>query len=387
LSARIAFLLLGEMLLIPHLFPIAEALFGEDLDIDLWVSTSVHAALIGAWCAGLHRARVRVRHAPGFRRLAGLAPGQNPPLPPKLPMLAGLIPALARTDAVVCAEQTSLWLPALLPLWTPFVKTSHGVGSMSARDDPRRRAARLMLVPSERERATYLERGHDPARVVATGYVKAAFRHRTHTRLPFRERRPVVLYAPHWQKHRSSWWRWGPRLVERLAEHPGLNLVFAPHQRLAERSPEVRRTAERLRGRANVHCDLDSFATVDGSYTEAADIYLGDTSSQVVEFLARPRPCVFLNPQRVAWEGSPGYAQWACGEVAETLEDALAAVDRAPALHPRFRAVQAAFAQSSLGEAGGAAAAPAAREIMRLVRAAPRPARPSHGLGLGARPG
>src|SRR3546814_19981036 len=50
-------------------------------------------------------------------------------------------------------------------------------------------------------------------------------------------------------------------------------------------------------------------------YTAAADIYLGDTSSQVVELLMQPRPCVFLAPLGVDWHDDPSYAMWAAGEV------------------------------------------------------------------------
>jgi hypothetical protein len=365
---RLAFLFLGEMLLIPHLFPIAEALFERDLELDLWVSTSVHGALLTAWCAGVDPRRVRVRRAPGYRELQGFDAGQNPPLPSKLPMLMRLAPHLARADAVVCAEQTSLWAPSVLPIATPFVKTSHGVGSMSARDDRRRRAASLTLVPSERERQAYIARGFDPMRVRATGYVKAAFRQRTRRDIEFPEQRPVVLYAPHWQKWRSSWWAWGAEIVRRLAEDQRYNLIFAPHQRLEERAPEVRAIAASIAGRRNVLCDLDSFAMVDGSYTARADIYLGDSSSQVVEFLARPRPCVFLNPSRIAWVGDPDYAQWACGEVVTDLAYVLPALQRAAREHPRFCEIQRRFAQSSLGDTTGSAPAIAAGEILRLLR-------------------
>ena len=365
----VAFLFLGEMLLIPHLYPIAEALGAEpDLRIDLWVGTSVHEDLLGPWVAALGNPLVRVRRAPGFRRLEGYAAGRNPPLPPKLPTLLRLLPHLLRAPVAVCAEQTSLWLPALIPgLPTRFAKTSHGVGSMSARDDRRRRAAALTLVPSERERRTYLDRGMDPARIVATGYVKAGFRQRTQARLRFPANRPVVLYSPHWQRHRSSWWEWGRAVVRMLVEDGRWNVILAPHQRLAERAPEVRAVLDEVAGLPHVRCDLDSFATVDGSYTAGADLYLGDTSSQVVEFLMRPRPCVFLNPRRVAWRGRADHAQWACGEVVEALAEVPAALRRAPAQQPRFAAAQEAFARSSLGESGGAAPGRAAAEVLRLL--------------------
>ncbi|MBJ6120432.1 hypothetical protein [Sphingomonas mollis] len=362
----VAFLFLGETLLIPHLYPIVEALAADgDVAIDLWVATSVHETLLTRWSEGL--TGVRIRRVPGFRRIADAGEGQNPPLPPKIPTLLRLLPHLLRARAAVCAEQTSLWLPRLLPLRTPFVKTSHGVGSMSARDDPRRRAAAVMMVPSERERATYLERGFDPARVVATGYVKASFRQRSMTNLPFAEPRPTILYAPHWQRHRSSWWAWGADTVRRIAQDGRWNLIFAPHQRLAEGAPEVRAVMDEVRGLPNVHCDMDGFAMVDGSYTAAADLYLGDTSSQVIEFLQRPRPCVFLNAGGVEWRGDPSYAQWTCGEVVNDVGDLLPMLARAPAVHDSFAAIQARFAGDSLGDTRGSAPARAARVIRDLL--------------------
>jgi CDP-glycerol glycerophosphotransferase (TagB/SpsB family) len=238
---------------------------------------------------------------------------------------------------------------------------------MSARDDRRRRAAAVMLVPGERERRSYLMRGFDPDRVVATGYVKASFRQRTFTRPVFPDARPVVLYAPHWQAHRSSWPAWGEAVVCRLADDGRFNAILAPHQRLVETAPEVRDVLASVAGRPNVHVDLDSFALVDGSYTEAADIYLGDTSSQVVEFLVRPRPCVFLNPDRVAWQGDPAYDQWRCGEVVEALDEALPALARANPRHPAYAAIQADFARSSLGDLSAEAPRRAARQVLRAA--------------------
>jgi hypothetical protein len=363
---RIAVLFLGETLLIPHLWPIAAALARAGGPVDCWVATSVHEALLTRWSAG--EPRLRIRRAPGFRRLGEDAEGRNPPLPAKIPTLLRLFPHLLRARAVVCAEQTSLWLPRLFP-WArvPFVKTSHGVGSMSARDDPRRRAAALTLVPSERERATYLARGFDPTRIVATGYVKAAFAERTFARLPFADDRPVVLYAPHWQRHRSSWWDWGPAVVRRIAQDGRWNLVFAPHQRLVERAVDVRAVMAEVADLPNVHTDLDGFAMVDGSYTGAADIYVGDTSSQVIEFLARPRPAVFLNAEGIAWRDDPAYAQWVAGPVVERLDDLLATLASAATMQPGFAAAQATLAAESLGSTDGTAPDRAAAAILDFL--------------------
>lgn len=362
----VAFLFLGETLLVPHLFPIVEAILDlSDVEMDLWVSTSVHEALLQSWLPEKAGPQVRIRRAPGFRCLN--VESYSLPLPAKLPMLLRLAPRLLSARAVVCAEQTSLWLPRLFPFLPPFVKTSHGVGSMSARDDRRRRAPALTLVPSERERQTYLDRGFNPQRILATGYVKASFRQRTHRRLAFAEERPIILYTPHWQAHRSSWPLWGPQVVDALAKQSEFNVVLAPHQRLIEKAPELREVLEAVAHLPHVHCDIDSFATVDGSYTSASNIYLGDTSSQVVEFLMRPRPCVFLNPQGADWRTDPAYAQWQCGEVVEAPGDLIPAIRRAASSHGKFEDRQVAFAASSLGDTSVAAPKRAAALILSLV--------------------
>ncbi|WP_380785554.1 hypothetical protein [Sphingomonas sp. R86521] len=360
---KVAFLFLGETLLIPHLYPIVEALAAADpeLPIELWVSTSMHAALLGRWTADLPS--VRIRRAPGFR-IVDEAEGRNPALPAKLPMLVRLLPYLARTPVVVCAEQTSLWLPAVLPMKTRFIDTFHGAGSMMARGHWRRRAGWRTLVAAERDRRALIAGGDSPSRVVTTGYVKAAFRQRTPAATLFADDKPVVLYTPHWQAHRSSWWRWGPEVVDRVLTDGRYNLIFAPHQRLAERAPEVRAFAAGLVGRPGVHVDLDSFAMVDGSYTAAADLYLGDTSSQVVEYMIRPRPCVFLNALGSDWRGDESYAMWGAGEVVETLDALIPALDHAPKVHPGFAAFQARFVEDALGDIAGSAPARAAAQVL-----------------------
>jgi hypothetical protein len=368
MSGRVAFLFLGETLLIPHLYPIAEALARRsNVAIALWVGTSVHEKLLNGWIATLGDRRPTIRRAPGFRTVTDDDDGRNPPLPPKLPTLFRLARHLRGTDVVVCAEQTSLWLPAVLPMRARFIDTFHGAGSMMARGHWRRRAGWRTLVAAERDRRALIALGDDPGRIVTTGYVKAGFDHRTPATRWFDDDRPIILYTPHWQRHRSSWWGWGAEVVRRLIETNRYNLIFAPHQRLAERAPEVRAFAASIAGRSDVHCDLDSFAMVDGSYTAAADIYLGDTSSQAVEYFMTPRPCVFLDTGNAAWQNDPSYAMWHCGEVVSDLSDLVATIAGAPDRQALFAAKQVAFAADALGDISGAAPARAAQAIVAAL--------------------
>lgn len=370
MKRKAAFLFLGETLLIPHLYPIVEALViaAPRLPIDLWVSTTVHEALLDSWTTGL-AGMVCIRRAPGFRTLTGYDNGRNPPLPAKLPMLVRLAPHLARTHVVVCAEQTSLWLPATLPMATRFVKVPHGAGSLMRRDDRRRRAAWQTLVPSPRERAALADVGVDPDRIIVTGYAKTEFVHRTPSTTLFGQPRPIILYNPHWQRHRSSWWRWGPEVIRKVVASNRYNLIFAPHQRLVERVDNILPLCEELSANPSVHCDFSTFATVDGSYTAAADIYLGDTSSQVIEFLARPRPTVFLDAQDIDWRGDQAHDMWLSGEVVTDVDQLLDALERAPHQHARYAAQQHHLTSELLGPADGKAAERAATAILAALSA------------------
>lgn len=376
----VAFLFLGETLLIPHLYPVVEALARhDDVRIDLWVSTSVHQQLLARWTCGLAPDRLRIRRVPFFRDLPGLPEGSNPPLPSKWLLLLGVAPFLARTPVVVSAEQTSLWIPAVLPwLRTRYINVLHGAGSIGNRDGRRRRAAWRMPVPCQQEQQQYLRRGFDASYVPVVGSVKATFRHGSGRQLQFPEARPVVMYNPHWQRHRSSWWDWGRDIVRTLIEQDRYNVILAPHQRLAEGDPQLRGILEQAAQHPHVHSDLDSFAMVDGSYPAIADLYLGDTSSQVIEFMARPRPCVFLNNSGVQWRQREDYVMWNAGEVVDSPDAVLSALERASARHHEFAAAQRQLTHDWLGETSGAPE----RIVEHILEALQEERRSSSGLAL-----
>lgn len=377
-STVVAFLFLGELLLVPHLYPIVEALaeLAPDTALDVWVATSVHEALIAGWLAErLLTRKIRIRRAPGFRRSRERSSREqweptHPSLPSKFWTLLRLLPRLLRTDAIVCAEQTSLYLAQLFPfLHLRFIKAAHGAGSMMNRDSPRRRAAFRLLVPAELEKQRLIACGVEPARVRVVGYVKSSFRHFGRRRSLFVDDKPVIVYAPHWQRTRSSWWQWGSGIVAMLVQQQRWNVILAPHQRLQERAPDVRAVLSSVAHLPHVRTDLESFAMVDGTYMAAADLYLGDTSSQVVEFLVRPRPCVFLNAQRVDWRATDDHDFWRCGEVVDDIEQVPAAIGRAFDRHAEFERAQREFIADAIGPDQGDPATRAAQSIIEGLRA------------------
>lgn len=361
----VAFLFLGEMLLVPHLWPIVDALarIRPDLAIDVWISTSAHEQLLGGWLDAHLHANVRLRRAPGFRQQSTQRPGDNPVLPSKMPMLLRLAPRLWNVPLVICVEQTSLWLPRLFPIPAQFIFTVHGAGPHTNRDS-RLPHARYLFVPSAYLTEDHVAHGIPREKIVETGYVKSGFRPSVTSGDIFANTRPVLLYAPHWQRYRSSWWEWGRQIVEMLAAQDRFNVILAPHQRLFEKDEGA---LEYLNGYAtlpHVHVDSGSFAMVDGSYTKMADLYLGDSSSQIIEYLANPKPCVILDAPAMTWEPEE-YRR--CGAVVRTFDDLWPALIAAEQDHAGYRDYQHAFAREALGDAGEDAPMRAAQAILDLL--------------------
>ena len=67
------------------------------------------------------------------------------------------------------------------------------------------------------------------------------------------------------------------------------------------------------------------------TYTKAADLYIGDVSSQVCEYLFQPKPCIFLNSHHIDWKDNPYYSHWELGLV---IEDVLDLEEKIPQLLP-----------------------------------------------------
>ncbi len=64
--------------------------------------------------------------------------------------------------------------------------------------------------------------------------------------------------------------------------------------------------------------DLGSEKANNMTYTESADIYLADMSSQALEFsLLKRRPCIFINSQNISDEDVP--ISWGMGKVYDNI--------------------------------------------------------------------
>ena len=279
-------------------------------------------------------------------------------------MLDGYDAIVAVEDTAALARRVGIRRPRLIYYPHGFGDRARGFARMASVFDK-------VLVPGPKTAARMLaERLVEPARLATVGPVKLE----TCLRLPrdpaplFARPGPIVLYNAHKAPGLGSWPRFIEPMLSCFAAQDGMNLIVAPHIKMFRRRRAAVRAAWQRRGTERILIDLASERLLDMSYTEAADIYVGDVSSQVYEFLLRPRPCVFLNAARVAWQDDPNYAHWHLGDVVDDPAGLWQAIVDAPARHALYRARQERVARASLGEFDPAPSVRAADAILRHVR-------------------
>lgn len=250
-----------------------------------------------------------------------------------------------RLDILVVPEVTSLLLkrePGLGHL--KFVYTHHGSGDRAGSFYRELAGFDLVLTAGHKICDRLIRMGLvDERRCRIVGYPKFEVNGALSGQPKlFDNGKPTVLYNPHFERGLSSWSPMGKAVLDFFKRNTEYNLIFAPHVILYQRQwRHGARSLHNYRTAPNIHLDTGSLASIDMTYTTAADIYLGDVSSQVYEFLLRPRPCIFLNAHNVVrWERDENYRFWHAGEVvnrSSALPDALA---RAHDVHPRYVMVQ-----------------------------------------------
>ena len=202
-------------------------------------------------------------------------------------------------DVLVTPEANSLKLknhPDLSHL--KIIHTRHGAGDRSVGYHQRNKNFDLVLCPGAKIRDRMkqdLEMRDE--QLAVTGYPKFEVIDRLKPPKDFFENaKPIVLYNPHFSRKESSWRTHGIDVLEFFKNQSNFNLIFAPHILLYKRG--LRHGAKSLRRYRNlphIHIDTGSKASINMTYTSLADIYLGDVSSQVYEFVRNPGPCIFID--------------------------------------------------------------------------------------------
>ncbi|SFK06875.1 glycerophosphotransferase [Caulobacter sp. UNC279MFTsu5.1] len=347
----VCFLYIAQTHQILHSLPIAIALAEgwPDIDVHIATTTQEHLDYVRELLETLKVPPIPSRLLPPKwlrdLRLKGSA------TPPKALMLAANARRLGRYDAVVTPERTTALLRKLGVRDTMLVYTQHGAGDRGGPFEPRLKQFDLVMAAGPKQRDRMLAEGWVTPRTCAMiGYPKFDIIDALPpSPLPaFDRARPVVLYNPHFHPVLGSWPRWGRRILEQFAADERYNLIFAPHIRLFEgAAPGTIEALAPFVDHPRIHLDLGGPAAIDMTYTRAADIYLGDVSSQVYEFLRTPKPCLFLNASGAAWRGDESFHHWRYGPVLDGVDGLVDAVASAQSGHPDYVEAQAqGFAES-----------------------------------------
>jgi len=247
-------------------------------------------------------------------------------------------------EMILCAERTSTILARLWKQCPPLVHIPHGAGDRAVGFEKRFELFEHVIVAGKKDRDRLLAAGLvTPEHCTATGPIKLAAILRAGLDRPplFDNDRKTVLYNPHFTAKLNSFDAFAKKLIEAVVRDGRYNLVVAPHVRMAMGwSTRQRREWEALSVPGRVIVDLGSPRCNDMTYTCVADLYLGDVSSQVYEFLIRPRPCLFVNAHGAPWQDSEDYAMWHFGDVVTPEADPIAAIEQAFADHRAYVAWQ-----------------------------------------------
>ena len=289
---------------------------------------------------------------PAVSRMASRITGKKSAA--KGPLLAKIRWLARDADAVIAPERTSAALR-----WfgwrRPLIHFRHGAGDRAPSSERKQRAFDRVFVPGPKDIERAVAQGIDRNRLSAVGYIKMDYL-RAQPGRPrlFDNDRNVVVYNPHFDASISSI-SIARQVIAQFRDQDRYNLVFAPHIRAFENLDAASRAEwQALAEPGHIIVDLGSPKLFDMSFMRAADLYLGDMSSQLYEFLTTPRPAVFLNTHGVEWNDDPRYGGWHLGEVTSGSDEVVDAIDRAFQRHPEVISKQAEAVRFAFGQCDGA---------------------------------
>lgn len=342
---------------IPHSAPILNKI------CDLDPAVCVHAYVLGEENLGILKSlmtplaikltRFTRLKAPLWARFVERAIGGAGPLS-RIYALKAYAPDLDKMSVIVAPDVTSLMLRTKFGLkHAKLVYTQHGAGDRAVGFNPSIGQFDHVFIPGQKildrmKEQKIVRDGH----YSVIGYPKfdsVPFETGRRASL-FETEKPIVLYNPHFDPSLSSWYEDGEAVLDYFAQQDKYNLIFAPHVMMFTRKLHVtsdlkifkwRKKLSRLyTDHPKIHVDTGSVASINMTYTRNADIYLGDVSSQVYEFLSEPRPCLFLNIHHKAWQDNPNFNHWRLGDVITSVEDLGDALEMIETFPDRYKPLQ-----------------------------------------------
>ena len=354
---EIAFLAISQAHQYLHWLPAALHLAGEPgVKVTVLVSSEAGQEFIRSHDPH-GRLHIKRLWTPSLRRHGLFTP------PPRVPVLLLNAGEISRYSTIVTTETTSSLLRKLPRFASRLIHLKHGAGDRDGGYNPKHAGFDLTLVNGPKDKERLIERGLGTSQTIeVVGYGKFELVREPSGSL-FADARPIALYNPHFDKKVGTWANHGAEVVRAMEAIPGWNFVVAPHVKT--------KTGRQIRSDApNVLIDRGSTRSIDMTYTQAADVYIGDASSQVYEFIRTPRPCIFLNLDGIDWRSNAAYSHWHLGQVIEGVDELSGALARAAELQPQFEQAQRAMSARSIDQNGALASHRQAKAILDFVRRA-----------------
>jgi CDP-glycerol glycerophosphotransferase (TagB/SpsB family) len=334
---KIAFLILDNIHHIPHLAPIAfEMSKSYEYQCTIYIQPHGRQLLNKiAVCYPSHRCEIKLLAPSYWDRLKGA--------PKKYIYYSGyIIEKHANNflgyDALVSADidlQSLIQKTQTKDKRPLFCLCHHGAGDRSHYFNALIINYDFVLLPNEKYRARFAESDYwQKDKFAVIGYPKFdVFPEKKHHF--FQNSNPTIIYNPHFNSDFSSWEKWGIDILEFFYHNQNYNFIFAPHCILFRRKLNSRKFPQKFRYARHMHIDLGSELSADMTYINSADIYLGDVSSQIYEFIRKPRPCIFLNAHGINWKKDKNYQFWHFGTVINELSEVKDVFSKTSVANPR----------------------------------------------------
>lgn len=227
---------------------------------------------------------------------------------------------------------------------TKFIYLSHGSGDRAyGYNIQKLEAFDLLLLAGKKIVERALKEGLKDANYKIVGYPKFDIALLENKDVGFfKNDNKTILYNPHNARELSSWYKHGIEILEFFYKHKEYNLIFAPHINLFNDKNYLKKElldAKYFKAE-NIHMDTGSEKSSNMSYTLAADVYIGDVSSQIYEFIYTSKPCLFINSHEVAWRGDSNYLHWNLGLVLPNIQELEKHLKNIEVEHEPFKKIQ-----------------------------------------------
>ena len=243
---------------------------------------------------------------------------------------------LSNFDGIVCSLYNDLLLKKFLSdnSKAKLIFAGHGVANRSYSYDDKIKDFDYLLLSGQKEKEIRQSLNQlSKYNHSIIGYVKHDICKNTEVVNPFSNDKPIVFYNPHWLKEYSSFYKFGFSILEQFAKQDKYNLICAPHSLLTTRNKAIIPKIMGYHKNQNIHIDLGSKSCHDMSYIKISDIYLGDISSQALEFLLhKKRPCLYIDIN--GQDGSKSeFHSWELGDIITDADSIITKLDDAKENH------------------------------------------------------